>query len=161
MNSVWNFVLWNEFSLKFCALKWFRSEILCPEMISVWNFVLWNEFSLKFCALKWFQSEILFSEMNSVWNFVLWNFLLWTEIFLSLSAIVRRSSSLRNDMHALCVHRWHKWHSKLPSVASLWQVLYGCKLFCFTRFVLFYTFHPLLLQLSNYTNNVEWTNFWG
>ena len=76
-NSVWNFVIWNDFSLKFCALKWFQSEILCSEMISVWNFVLWNDFSRKFCALKWFQSEIqseiLCSEMILVWNFVLWN----------------------------------------------------------------------------------------
>ena len=70
---VWNVVLWNDFSLKFCTLKWFQSEILCYEMISVWNFVLWNDFSLKFCALKWFQSEILCSEMISAWNFVLWN----------------------------------------------------------------------------------------
>ena len=90
---VWTFVLWNDFSLKFCALKWFQSEILCSEMISVRNFVLWKDFSLKFsltfCGLKWFQSEILCSEMISVWNFVLWNFVLWTEIFLSLSAIVK------------------------------------------------------------------------
>ena len=73
MISVWNFVLWNEFSLKFCALKWIQFEILYSEINSFWNFVLWNDFRLKICALKWFQSEILFSEMNSVWSFVLWN----------------------------------------------------------------------------------------
>ena len=91
LTEVWNFVLWKDFSLKFCALKWFQSkiqsDILCSEMILVWNFVLWNDFSLKFvlwneyslkfCVLRWFhskiQSEILCSEMISVWNFVLWN----------------------------------------------------------------------------------------
>ena len=70
-------MLWNDFSLKFslkfCALKWFQSEILCSEMKSVWNFVLWNEIRLKICALKWLQPEILCSEMTSVWNFVFWN----------------------------------------------------------------------------------------
>ena len=85
---VWNFVFWNEFSLKFSlkffALKWFLSdifcseiiqfEILCSEMISVWNFVLWNDFRLKFRALKWIQTENLCSEMNLVWNFILWIF---------------------------------------------------------------------------------------
>ena len=55
------FVLWTEFSLKFCALKWIQSEIqseiLCPEMNSVWKYVFWNEFSLKICALKWIKFE--------------------------------------------------------------------------------------------------------
>ena len=106
MVSAWNFVLWNEFSLK-CALQWFQSEIqseiFCSETISVWNVVPWNDFSLKCCALKWFQSEILCSEMNSDWKFVLLNELFlqfwalkffalnWN--FLSLSAIVPRPPS--------------------------------------------------------------------
>ena len=97
---IWNFVLWNDFSLKFslkfCALNWFQSEILCFKMISVWHFVLWNEFSLKCCALKWFQSEIqpeiLCSEMISVWKFVIWNevtlnFVLWNEFNLKFRAL--------------------------------------------------------------------------
>ena len=77
ITEIWNFVHWNDFSLKFCALKWFQSEIQseisCFKMISVWNFMLWNEFSLKFCALKWIQTENLCNDMTSVWNFVLWN----------------------------------------------------------------------------------------
>ena len=96
---VWNFVLWNEFSVKFCALKWFQSEIqseiLCSKMISawnsIWNFVFWNKFDLKFCALKWCQSEILCSEIISVWNSVVWNdfilnFVLWNAFRLKICA---------------------------------------------------------------------------
>ena len=121
MISVWNFVLWNDFSLKFslkfCALKWIQfeiqSEIFCSEMNSALNFVHWNDFSLKFyalkwiqsefCALKWIQSELLCFEMNSVWNFLLWNefslkfcalnFFALNWNFLSLSAIVCNRST--------------------------------------------------------------------
>ena len=90
LTEVCNFVLWNDFSLKFCSLKWIQSEIVYSETISVGNFVLWHEFSLKFCVLKWFrskiQTEILCSEMNSVGNSD-WNFALWNEFRLKICAL--------------------------------------------------------------------------
>ena len=101
MNSVCNFVRWNEFSLKLCVLK--RVQLGNSDC----NFVPWSEFSLKFCTLKWIQSEIqseiVCSEVNSVWNFVLWNkfrlkfslkFVLRSEFSLKFCALKRIQSEI-------------------------------------------------------------------